>query len=78
MERGVTPDVVLRGVTKRFEELVAVDDIDLEVHPGEFLALVRELRDSRASSYTLFDTPMFTCELLDVSELADHIGLSSR
>ena len=40
MERGVTPDVVLRGVTKRFGELVAVDDIDLEVHPGEFLALL--------------------------------------
>jgi spermidine/putrescine ABC transporter ATP-binding subunit len=40
MERGVTPDVVLRGVTKRFGDLVAVDDIDLEVHPGEFLALL--------------------------------------
>jgi len=44
--------------------------------PGEFLALVRELRDSRASSYTLFDTPMFTCRLLDIGELAEHIGLS--
>src|SRR5215210_1168046 len=40
MERGETPDVVLRGVTKRFGELVAVDNIDLEVHPGEFLALL--------------------------------------
>jgi spermidine/putrescine ABC transporter ATP-binding subunit len=40
METGVTPDVVLRGVTKRFGELVAVDDIDLEVRPGEFLALL--------------------------------------
>jgi spermidine/putrescine ABC transporter ATP-binding subunit len=40
METGVTPDVVLRGVTKRFGDLVAVDDIDLEVHPGEFLALL--------------------------------------
>ena len=37
---GGTPDVVLRGVTKRFGDLVAVDDIDLEVHPGEFLALL--------------------------------------
>ena len=46
--------------------------------PGEFLALVRELRDSRASVYTLFDTPMFTCRMLDLSELADHIGLSAR
>jgi spermidine/putrescine transport system ATP-binding protein len=40
MEKGATPDVVLRGVTKRFGDLVAVDDIDLEVHPGEFLALL--------------------------------------
>jgi spermidine/putrescine ABC transporter ATP-binding subunit len=40
MERGGSPDVALRGVTKRFGELVAVDAIDLEVHPGEFLALL--------------------------------------
>jgi spermidine/putrescine transport system ATP-binding protein len=40
MEKGVTPDVVMRGVTKRFGELVAVDNIDLEVQPGEFLALL--------------------------------------
>jgi spermidine/putrescine transport system ATP-binding protein len=40
MEKGATPDVALRGVTKRFGDLVAVDDIDLEVHPGEFLALL--------------------------------------
>jgi spermidine/putrescine ABC transporter ATP-binding subunit len=40
MERGESPDVALRGVTKRFGDLVAVDDIDLEVQPGEFLALL--------------------------------------
>jgi spermidine/putrescine transport system ATP-binding protein len=40
MERGGSPDVVLRGVTKRFGELVAVDRIDLEGRPGEFLALL--------------------------------------
>jgi spermidine/putrescine transport system ATP-binding protein len=40
MEKGATPDVVLRGVTKRFGDLVAVDHVDLEVHPGEFLALL--------------------------------------
>lgn len=43
--------------------------------PGEFLALVRELRDSESSSYTLFDTPMFTCRRLDHTDLAAHIGL---
>jgi spermidine/putrescine ABC transporter ATP-binding subunit len=40
MEKGETPDVALRGVTKRFGDLVAVDSIDLEVRPGEFLALL--------------------------------------
>jgi chlorite dismutase len=44
--------------------------------PGEFLALVRELRDSRASRYTLFDTPMFTCRLLHAEGLAAHLGLA--
>lgn len=45
--------------------------------PGEFLALVRELRDSDASRYTLFDTPMFTCRRLDLDALAGHLGLSA-
>ena len=43
--------------------------------PGEFLALVRELRESDSTSYTEFDTPMFTCRRLAPSELTTHIGL---
>jgi chlorite dismutase len=43
--------------------------------PGEFLALVRELRDSEASSYTLFDTPMFTCRRLALGDVAPMLGL---
>ena len=45
--------------------------------PGEFLALVRELRDSRSSAYTLFDTPMFTCRLLPAADLSGHLGLQA-
>jgi spermidine/putrescine transport system ATP-binding protein len=37
---GKAPDVALRGVTKRFGEFTAVDAVDLEVRPGEFLALL--------------------------------------
>jgi chlorite dismutase len=44
--------------------------------PGEFLALVRELRDSESSSYTLFDTPMFTCRRVDFDTLSTVIGLA--
>ena len=44
--------------------------------PGLFLALVRELRDSEASSYTERDTPMFTCRRMNsVDELVRRIGL---
>ena len=41
MGQRVDGDVVtLRGVTKRFDELVAVDRLDLSVRNGEFLALL--------------------------------------
>jgi ABC-type Fe3+/spermidine/putrescine transport system ATPase subunit len=38
--RSEGPDVELRGVTKRFGSTAAVDAIDLEVRPGEFLSLL--------------------------------------
>ena len=37
---SASPDVELVGVTKRFGGTAAVDRIDLEVHPGEFLSLL--------------------------------------
>ena len=36
----MAPDVQLVGVTKRFGEMAAVDGIDLDVRPGEFLSLL--------------------------------------
>jgi spermidine/putrescine ABC transporter ATP-binding subunit len=39
-ERADDAVVTLRGVTKRFDELVAVDRLDLDVRNGEFLALL--------------------------------------
>ena len=33
-------EVTLRGLTKRFDELVAVDDVDLHVSAGEFMSLL--------------------------------------
>ena len=37
--------------------------------PAEFLDLVSDLRYTEASSYTLRDTPMFTCVLRTPAEL---------
>jgi spermidine/putrescine transport system ATP-binding protein len=39
-DRGETPSVELRGVTKRFDQLAAVDDLDLELAQGEFFTLL--------------------------------------
>lgn len=43
--------------------------------PGEFLALVRELRESEASAFTERDTPMYTCRRMPPRELSSHVGL---
>jgi spermidine/putrescine transport system ATP-binding protein len=34
------PVVSLRGVTKRFDDVAAVDRLDLDIRDGEFLALL--------------------------------------
>ncbi len=43
-------------------------------HPADFLDLVQELRETKASSYTLRDTPMFTCRQRTLSECLDALG----
>ena len=40
MEHRAAGGVTLRGVTKRFDELAAVDRLDLGIRDGEFLALL--------------------------------------
>ncbi|MBI3978363.1 MAG: chlorite dismutase family protein [Chloroflexi bacterium] len=42
--------------------------------PSDFLDLVMELRESEASSYTLRDTPSFTCVAQDVPEILASLG----
>lgn len=41
--------------------------------PGEFLDLVQELRGSESSSYTLRDTPIFTCVAMSVARALDAL-----
>jgi chlorite dismutase len=42
--------------------------------PADFLDLVMELRESEASSYTLRDTPIFTCIWTKYGETLDMVG----
>jgi chlorite dismutase len=41
--------------------------------PGRFLELVQELRGSESSSYTLRDTPIFTCLAMSVARALDAL-----
>src|SRR4030095_3277924 len=43
-------------------------------HPADFLDLVQELRETKASSYTLRDTPMFTCRRRTLPACLDALG----
>ncbi len=43
-------------------------------NPADFLDLVMELRESKASSYTLRDTPTFTCVQMSLWDMLDALG----
>jgi chlorite dismutase len=42
-------------------------------HPADFLDLVQELRETESSSYTLRDTPIFTCVSVPIREILDAL-----
>ena len=42
--------------------------------PSDFLDLVMELRDSKASAYTLRDTPTFTCVRMPLPQVLESLG----
>src|SRR2546423_13361237 len=53
------------------QEFVVAFETD---HPSDFLDLVQELREAKASRYTLRDTPMYTCRQLPLAECLDELG----
>ncbi len=53
------------------QEFVVAFETD---YPTDFLDLVQELRESKASRYTLRDTPMYTCRQLPLAECLDELG----
>lgn len=53
------------------QEFVVAFETD---YPADFLDLVQELRETKASSYTLRDTPMFTCRQRTIGECLEALG----
>jgi chlorite dismutase len=53
------------------QEFVVAFETD---YPADFLDLVQELRETKASSFTLRDTPMFTCRQRALVECLDSLG----
>jgi chlorite dismutase len=53
------------------QEFVVAFETD---YPADFLDLVQELRETKASSYTLRDTPMFTCRQRSLLECLEALG----
>ena len=53
------------------QEFVVAFETD---QPADFLDLVQELRETKASSYTLRDTPMFTCRQRTLRECLEALG----
>lgn len=68
------PDIKLNTIYS-----YGIDDQEFVVafegdHPTDFVDLVMELRESEASSYTLRDTPMFTCLAMNLGEVMNSLG----
>ena len=53
------------------QEFVVAFETD---YPADFLDLVQELRETKASSFTLRDTPMFTCRQRTLTECLEALG----
>ena len=53
------------------QEFVVAFETD---EPADFLDLVQHLRETKASSYTLRDTPMYTCRQRTLAECLDALG----
>lgn len=72
---GLTYPTVSLNTTYSFglddQEFVVAFETD---NISDFLDLVQELRETEASSYTLRDTPMFTCIAQPLHEILEAIG----
>ena len=70
---GDTPSVQLDGVTKQFADVVAVDDIDLEIGQGEFFTLLGPSGCGKTTTLRViagFELPTEGRVLIDGSDVA--------
>jgi spermidine/putrescine transport system ATP-binding protein len=76
--RGGAASVELRGVTKRFDNLIAVDDLSLELGGGEFFTLLGPSGCGKTTTLRMiagFEQPSegeISIEGVDVAELPPH------
>jgi spermidine/putrescine transport system ATP-binding protein len=75
---GETPSVELRGVTKRFDQLAAVDSLDLQLAQGEFFTLLGPSGCGKTTTLRMiagFERPTsgeVRIEGVDVAQLPPH------
>ncbi|HZT58497.1 MAG TPA: chlorite dismutase family protein [Pyrinomonadaceae bacterium] len=79
MEEHIRVGTKYRSVKLHTTYSFGLDDQEFVVafetdYPSDFLDLVQELRESKASRYTLRDTPMYTCRQMPLAECLDEIG----
>jgi len=79
------PLVLAKGLTKRFGDFVAVDDIDFEVHPGEAFGFLGPNGAGKSSTMRMIGATSPSSEgalevlgldpMLDGSEIRDRLGV---
>jgi chlorite dismutase len=79
MEESLRVGSKYRSVRLHTTYSFGLDDQDFVVafetdKPADFLDLFQELRETKASCFTLRDTPMFTCRKRTLSECLDALG----
>ena len=79
MDEHIRVDSKYRSVKLHTTYSFGLDDQEFVVafetdEPADFLDLVQELRETKASSYTLRDTPMYTCRHRTLAECLEALG----